>query len=625
MKYVQEFLSIHDDDLLIMESHYFRRVFLELFSISTEQSKSCNIEEALLVNEICEKIGNGASISLKELGIGWTIYGLLYLQIFVPDHPIDPVLVRKEQLKLEKRDYDRSLAEFQAQCAFESLKFGCVNENKFKINQMRCLAEQEMKLGEKAKSIPYRPSNVDISELHRDLVYIKCELLIPSNVSIIYKLLSSSIQEEIELGIQKESSLLSLLQIYIRKLKTEYSAYNEIVEPITLALQQFIYGMRLIRTQCDLGRTNSFGKLLLSALNFQIPFGAHEFLSSVSHSRAVCDQNDNYAVTSIALLERFSVLLSHQINVDASAMDMVIDEYFALYDIWNEAELAMIKQQERNDSLYYRKELQNLEEQEEEELNALFPDHSNFYNLDDAQNMVHTKQNYGFSEKLGVYESFIRTISAIHECNYGSGQEMLLLSLKLAKMSSTRLMELQKRPVSKVDDLVVFPTLRFYCEDVISRFQLSAQTANAQDYDFYNDCNLAETRKILPVLWNFEKELKRALEQWPEHTVLLTLQGLVNRLLSMPLTSSLMKILVGLEILMVKTDEWESYSSKEFSLKNSLQGITSLVVTWRKLELETWGQLLVVEDRKCKLSVAEHWPKMWKIIISTLLSEIRVF
>jgi midasin len=85
-----------------------------------------------------------------------------------------------------------------------------------------------------------------------------------------------------------------------------------------------------------------------------------------------------------------------------------------------------------------------------------------------------------------------------------------------------------------------------------------------------------------------------------------------------------MKLLLGLELLLIKSHDWEAYSSKEYSLKNELDQIIKLIVSWRKLELETWRELLEIESRKCSEVVSSQWFHLWKIIIRALQSELDV-
>jgi midasin len=142
-------------------------------------------------------------------------------------------------------------------------------------------------------------------------------------------------------------------------------------------------------------------------------------------------------------------------------------------------------------------------------------------------------------------------------------------------------------------------------------------------YDFYNDPNIAEAVSIKPVLLKYENALKIALSNWPEHAVLLNLQTICKKVMSFSVTSPIMKLLLGLELLLVKSDDWEAYTSKQFSLKEPISDIVKLIVKWRKFELETWKDLLAIEDRKCEEKIGSQWFHLWKIINGALSTKMQ--
>lgn len=73
--------------------------------------------------------------------------------------------------------------------------------------------------------------------------------------------------------------------------------------------------------------------------------------------------------------------------------------------------------------------------------------------------------------------------------------------------------------------------------------------------------------------------------------------------MSFSLDAPLMKFLVGLELLLKTSQEWEVNAASHVSLHESLTDITKLIIRWRKLELETWPQLL---ERKKRGKVDER-------------------
>jgi len=72
----------------------------------------------------------------------------------------------------------------------------------------------------------------------------------------------------------------------------------------------------------------------------------------------------------------------------------------------------------------------------------------------------------------------------------------------------------------------------------------------------------------------------------------------INHILSFPLSSPLMKLLTGLELSLGKCQEWEANAHKGVSLSAHLEALTTLVLDWRKMELNGWKLCLNSVEKK---------------------------
>lgn len=70
------------------------------------------------------------------------------------------------------------------------------------------------------------------------------------------------------------------------------------------------------------------------------------------------------------------------------------------------------------------------------------------------------------------------------------------------------------------------------------------------------------------------------------------LTQLVDRILSFPVTSPVIKFLTGLELLLEKAQEWESNAARHVSMATQLGEVSAQILEWRKLELSCWRQCL---------------------------------
>ncbi|KAJ1660165.1 AAA ATPase midasin [Dispira simplex] len=156
---------------------------------------------------------------------------------------------------------------------------------------------------------------------------------------------------------------------------------------------------------------------------------------------------------------------------------------------------------------------------------------------------------------------------------------------------------------------------------LVTSYQNSLALHYAPDYsyDYYNDANLIECQTVLDLLLTLRTRIGDILQVWPEQPVLEHLRSIVGRLLGFPVTSPVAKFLAGLELLLQKSDDWESYSSREFSLKPLLDRVVRLIIHWRQLELNSWPQLFDVEDRRQKSQTTRWWLYLYSLVVMPLL------
>lgn len=114
---------------------------------------------------------------------------------------------------------------------------------------------------------------------------------------------------------------------------------------------------------------------------------------------------------------------------------------------------------------------------------------------------------------------------------------------------------------------------------------LQAVTLNRSAHTTFTNIQTSKYPKscqVREVLLSYNRSLDKALKNWPEHDVLQNLSSICQKIISFPITSPIIKLLVGLEILLVKSDDWERYASKEFSLRSELNQLIGLIIQWRK-------------------------------------------
>jgi len=88
------------------------------------------------------------------------------------------------------------------------------------------------------------------------------------------------------------------------------------------------------------------------------------------------------------------------------------------------------------------------------------------------------------------------------------------------------------------------------------------------------------------------------LKQFPRNEVLELIFRVAERVLSLPLDSSLMKVLAGVELLLGKAQDWEEVAHRGVSMAEELKQLSHLISRWRKMELGSWKRLLDLKVRR---------------------------
>lgn len=135
-------------------------------------------------------------------------------------------------------------------------------------------------------------------------------------------------------------------------------------------------------------------------------------------------------------------------------------------------------------------------------------------------------------------------------------------------------------------------------------------------YDVYRDANITEIIQCEPVIRRLLQRLHQLQGEWPEHPTLKQLETIANRILSFPLTSPIMKVLSGLELLLHKAQDWESVAAKHVSLEAELHDISNLIVDWRKFELGYWKNSLDITSQEVEIEASRWWFHFYQLVFA---------
>ncbi|RUS90710.1 hypothetical protein EGW08_001514, partial [Elysia chlorotica] len=147
------------------------------------------------------------------------------------------------------------------------------------------------------------------------------------------------------------------------------------------------------------------------------------------------------------------------------------------------------------------------------------------------------------------------------------------------------------------------------------------QSLVSSSYNIYYDENVPEVLRCRHVLASLAARVAQLQQEWPDHPTLVLLNQIMTRILSFSVLSPLVKYLTGLELLLQKAQDWESNAASFVSLSPQLAEITSVIVEWRKLELNCWRNSLDREEQKCQARASHWWFHLHQLTSSFLQSE----
>jgi midasin len=130
----------------------------------------------------------------------------------------------------------------------------------------------------------------------------------------------------------------------------------------------------------------------------------------------------------------------------------------------------------------------------------------------------------------------------------------------------------------------------------------------------WRESNLFEMQKLDKPLCALMLRLRHLLSLYPSHPILLQLIRLTHRISALPSSSCIKLVLTGIEILLQKAEEWESYASKEVSIKTELYSMSILVARWRKMELHGWPNALNEREEKSQNEALKWWFRLYALV-----------
>ncbi|CAG8487914.1 37837_t:CDS:10, partial [Gigaspora margarita] len=586
---------------------------------------------------------------LVKIGRAWVFLALGFITLYVPNYPFDPTMktsFRCKQLQFKQSQLE---VEINVRADVEQFITGEPTNNTIK-NLKQNLDEVRSLLKSKSAELALRPEVSQINELFRHIHYICSNVVDATHVLT----LLDDLEKGNDLSVLEREILLQEKALqFIQRINQNYPLYRDLLQPICISIFQLKHGIRLVASSSkslnlshDLTIFNVL-KCLLSITRLGYPLEYIEVLTApdslkqikkvIFSAESVIDRWDKYLEYMVVILQCLYCHISKRGHIIYKDLEFVQRIFGEIADIYVAAEDQKNKIAYENECLYKNKTKvhSNITDEQyaETEFKQMFPDFSQDFDdmkddnkTDDAQSKL--------SEVVIVKDEIIVKICTLYKMFVN---DFNLYRTKGVKCCPKVIGQTFWATFSMARDLAALGS-RLYPEELDDAFAIcqllgtsilknwlvgedevintsSSISTDPEMYDFYKDHNIFEAKKLIPVITNLQQRIMELITIWPEHAVLHQINNICERIKGFDLNSPIAKFLTGLEILLQKTEDWETYAGRDTTLKPYQKEVIELIIKWRQLELNCWPKLLAVQDKYYELSASKWWFHLFNCII----------
>ncbi|CAN8018551.1 unnamed protein product [Ixodes persulcatus] len=567
---------------------------------------------------------------LWSLGLAWARVGLCSLQLLVPWDPVDPVYkvalkVAHVEKELSNRDAEQCLRHWahrahtgKPPCLQGHPAFALEAARRQQLaTQLRHLCARKAHRGpnSQARGSPYE-------ELARQMRHCAATLGSKERVEAVLRGLENARQGSCAPGAEARSCL-AAQEATVRRLRLEHPTFRDLCYPFLCGLAQMAQGIRVLATLASSRSCTSKDTrrelVLCQGLMFPTgmsPKAVSDLLCSSQASTLASSGSQQLLLLRSALLE----LVNGRLSDHAGTMQWLRAArpvFGQLVHAWQQNEEEERQKQEKERSLYqYRCHAgePSQEELDEQQRRALFPCYAEEF--EEEKDVLETKEQpcavppaaFGDKEASEVWRC--HAVLADPGKPLGSVDWLGALELRCrALRESVRQLGPSLDPQL---DLELLGSHMVSCWSLEQRLRAPEKNAaeeavKGRQFDLYHDGVLEEMALCERPLRCIMARAEALLEQFPGHPGLTRLLQVCKRVLSLEVSSPLMRVLQGLEMLLVVGQEWENGAHRNISLSAELNEITQLVVRWRKLELQGWSRCLDSVQQKRRDGQARWW------------------
>ncbi|KAI9691641.1 MAG: hypothetical protein M1822_007712 [Bathelium mastoideum] len=534
--------------------------------------------------DVFDYFGSGShSRSVAAASNAWIQFGIGCLLLYVPDKPHDPALrpvIARELWQQRTEELKRLISAL----GFFELGFSGLSTS-LRIRHVE--NELDLQGSEPTISAIARPPESELAALQIEFANV---------LALVNSLLSRGIGAALDVSSQQ--NLLRLIQ----RLSDGYRAYDDLTAPVVGFLQCLQIGVLLDERASG---SSAIGQTHVHHILSVTPFLA----ATPDRIESIFDaMNSEKSAVRMHCLEALALHRSIQGHIPTKYHLAVCNCLNRFFVEWKDRLESDQEKAAAKSSLYRYRGVDDEDEIfEEKEFDEIFPN----YEVNDEQGQ----------KELGSYNPppTATNLANVHEVLFlgSSNQCESLESLVMKALERIPWLISETIPMDMADATpLVFLGLTRQ-EELLENFSASSE------YNFYTSPNLAEAKRLTALVERVQVHFTKIHDAWPEQATPVEILQLCKETLLFRHVEPVAKFLTKVEKLHSSTSEWQAIASKEWNVDAVYTELTSLIISWRQLELSTWATMLDVENSKATNDAKAWWFVAYESLIAAPTSFLK--
>ncbi|GAB2222234.1 hypothetical protein Drorol1_Dr00013440 [Drosera rotundifolia] len=616
------------------------------------------------------------SVSPYNLGCAWIRLGGMRFQLLLSNNEVDPaVKYTTKCLQLEEMIMSLELEiKVRQECTYltGSLTTGRADDKRFKM-----LDELQVEMKRVQRKIVFRPDHGKFKKLKYE-----CDEFL----NLVHSCLS--LMEHCEHIKQSEfisqaGNWQATANSFIERLSEEYSAYEDIIQPIQVAVYEMKLGLSLVAVssqekdyleRIEESSIDLIQEAIYSFMRFPVqniskasvevnflhaedPFYTVKFPSSISGgnlplleklitlNRGVNSSEKFSPLGSKASL--FNSVLARVISfvcatclLDDAKFSLMHEIFEQLASIWmGKKVLARIKTDTDTQDFKFKPRTFEMGKIYEVDLSSLsdvfagdcFHEWKELIHEEDSADTAIPEDDNSKEWNL-IEEPVLINIIRIHNLMFGSDD--LYGTLGVVRISDTDKLlsftESYALGAKLVKGLLGIRSSFLDCElgpEHLLRLSLEHQRKlpmsghSTHMYNFYKDTNISAVAGMVKLLFRLQGHVISLLKERDEHAGLQKILEIIKMLLTLPSTIPLAKALSGVQFLCGRVKMMQEDGCK-FPLNDELEPISTLASSWQKMEFDSWRTMLDEVLAQFEINASKLWFPLYSLLHQNTSTDI---